>query len=99
MNNSIQWEFLGNFGATPDCWGNWGFGVGFGRLGGQKAFPQIAAPHPEGAPKSARGELQGGGWGGGGGKTCRKAKPREHGALGAMAKCTTASQPQSLAIP
>ena len=34
----IQWEFLGDFGATPDLRGNLGFGVVSGDLGGQKAF-------------------------------------------------------------
>ena len=38
----IQWEFLGDFGATPDFRENWGFGVVSGDLGGQKAFAQIA---------------------------------------------------------
>ena len=38
----IQWEFLGDFGATPDFRENLGFGVVSGDLGGQKAFAQIA---------------------------------------------------------
>ena len=36
----IQWEFLGDFGVTPDFRENLGFGVASGHLGGQKAFAQ-----------------------------------------------------------
>ena len=38
----IQWEFLGDFGATPDFRENSVFGVVSGDLGGRKAFAQIA---------------------------------------------------------
>ena len=40
----IQWEFLGDFGATPDFRENLGFGVVSGDSGGQKVFAQIARP-------------------------------------------------------
>ena len=40
----IQWEFLGDFGATPGFWKTWVFGVVSGDLGPQKAFAQIASP-------------------------------------------------------
>ena len=43
----IQWEFLGDFGATPDFQENWGFGVVSVDLGGQKARAQIASANLE----------------------------------------------------